>query len=363
MRLIVVVGARPNVIKVGPLLPELARAGVQVDLAFTGTRASSRPGDAGGAVSFYGVELPEPTWFVDIGAGTSADTTGRAMLAFEALFSAQTADAVMAIGDSDTALAVAISAAKAALPVIHLDAGLRCSDLRIPEEINRVLISRVAAAHLTPTERALENLEDEGIEPERIHFVGSPMAESVLRHSDRIARLRACGEYGLTEGGYVLASLTRAENLGDEARFRSVLGGLGRSPLPVLVPDTMGFEDALGRWNAPLPASVRVVKPVSYHEMLSLERDSACIITDSGGVQVEACMLMVPCVTVRDCTEWTSTVSVGANRLCRADAEAVRIALTESVGRSRHWNAPKRWDRAVSDRVARLVRRGVAPLV
>jgi len=363
VRLIVVVGARPNVVKVGPLLPEFKRAGIQFDIAFSGSRSATRVDDPGKAVGFFGVELPSPTWFVDVGAGTVAETTGRAMLAFEDLFAENSADAVMAIGDSSTALAVAISAAKASLPVVHLDAGLRCGDLRLPEEVNRVLISRIASAHLTPTERALENLEDEGIEPERIHFVGSSMAESVLRHADEIARLRSCGEYGFTERGYVLGSFHRPENLEQPTNFAGLLGGLARSPLPVLIPDANGFQAALERFSMPLPASVRVVDAVPYREMLSLNRDAACVITDSGGVQVEACMLCVPCVTVRDCTEWTSTLAVGANRLVDADAESVRVALVDVVSRPPHWSAPKRWDRAVSDRVARAIKRGIAPLV
>ena len=362
MRLIVVVGARPNVVKIGPLLPEMRRAGITVDLAFTGSRSIDHPEDEGGAVSFFGVSLPSPAWFLDIGVGSDAATTGRAMAVFEDLFAAQRPDAVMVVGESNSALAAAISAAKAGLPVVHLEAGLRCGDLQVPEEINRVLISRVAAVHLTPTEGALENLEDEGIEPERIFFVGSSLAESVLRHVDDIVRLKACAEYGFTARGYVLGSFHREENLDDPVRLGAIVAGLAQSPLPVLLSDADGLGSALEALGTPLPASVTLVDAVPYSEMLALERDAAAVITDSGGIQVEACMVGVPCLTVRACTEMVPTVEIGANRLVAAEAESIRVGLLKAIDGPHHWVEPKRWDRAVSDRVARILKRRITPL-
>lgn len=362
MRLIVVVGARPNVVKIGPLLPEMRRAGISVDLAFTGSRSVDHPEDERGAVSFFGVNLPNPAWFLDIGLGSDAATTGRAMVVFEDLFAAERPDAVMVIGESNSTLAAAISAAKAGLAVVHLDAGLRCGDLQVPEEINRVLISRIASVHLTPTEGALENLEDEGIEPERIYFVGSSLAESVLRHVDDIVRLRACADYGLEPRGYVLASFHRDENLTDPRSLVGIIGGLALSPLPVLLPDTDGLGRSLEALSSALPPTIMLVEAVPYSEMLALERDAAAVITDSGGVQVEACMVGVPCLTVRDCTEMVPTVEIGANRLVSADAQSIHAALLEAMGGTHSWVEPKRWDRAVSDRVARALKRRITPL-
>jgi UDP-N-acetylglucosamine 2-epimerase len=225
-----------------------------------------------------------------------------------------------------------------------------------------VLISRVAAVHLTPTERALENLEDEGIEPERIHFVGSLMAESVLEHLDAIRRFRTCVEMGLTERGYVLGSFHLPENLADKSRLRGILSGLAESPLPVLIPDANGLRAAIEGFGLAAHSPVHLVDPVPYTQMLSLERDAAAIVTDSGGVQVEACMMCVPCVTVRECTEFATTVAIGANRLADASVASIRAAMNEAMNRRPSWTPPKRWDRAVSDRITRILKRGIEPL-
>jgi UDP-N-acetylglucosamine 2-epimerase (non-hydrolysing) len=345
------------------LLPELARAGIDVDVVFTGSRSAARDTGGGGDVGFYGVSLPEPSWSLDIGIGSDAVATGRAMVEFEALFDSQRPDAVLVIGDANASLAAAISAAKAGLPVVHLDAGLRCGNLQTPEEVNRVLISRVAAMHLTPTESALENLEDEAIEPERIHFVGSTMAQSVLSHLSRIAGFSACSEYGLVHAGYVLASFHRVENLNDPISLHGIIGGLSRSPLPVLLPDPESLGAVLLGHGITTPDNVRLIEAVPYRTMLALERDAAVIVTDSSGVQVEACMVHVPCLTVRDCTEWLSTLNSGANRLVRPDSAAIRSAIVSAISMPTTWAEPKRWDRAVSDRIARVLKRGVAPLV
>lgn len=363
MRLIVAVGNRPNVVKISPLVPEFDRAGIHADIAFTGAKRLEKDDGQDDGLSFYGVAIPAPKWFLDVGVDADASTTGRAMTAFERLFVTETADAVMVVGDSDSTLGAAVAAAKARLPVIHLEAGMRCGDMSYSDEINRVVISRISAMHLTPTEKALENLEDEGIDPERVHFVGQTIAEAVLRNLDGVARYRACTEFGFVERSYVLGCFHRTENVGDEKRLSMIMAGLGASPLPVLMPDSDGLSAALRRYRVSVPSGVRIVDPVGYRVMLALERDAAAIITDSAGVQVEACMVGVACLTVRDCTEVSSTVDVGANRLLPAESSAIRAALAESINRKRSWVAPKRWDRAVADRATRAIRRGVVPLV
>lgn len=357
-----VAGARPNVVKIGPLLPEFERAGIDADVAFTGSRVIEHPDDAGVSVSFYGVAMAAPRWFLDIGTGTDAVMTGRAMAAFEELFAEERPDAVLVVGDVNPTLAATISAVKAGLPVVHLEAGLRCGNLSIPEEINRTLISRVAAMHLTPTERALENLEDEGVEPERIHFVGNIMAESVSRHLDDIVRLDAAASHGLARREYVLGSFHRPENVADPERLTEIVAGLGQVGMPVLVADTDGFAGAVEDARIEMPANVRIVGAVPYLEMLALERDAATVVTDSAGVQEETCMMFTPCVTVRDFTEQIATVECGANTLVAAEREAIVTAVESALEGRRSWVTPKRWDTAVSDRVVRAIKRGVTPL-
>lgn len=363
MRIIVALGARPNVVKVGPLLPELARAGIDCDVAFTGSRGVAHNDDSGDGVSFYGVGLITPRWFLDIGTGTHAMETGKAMVAFEELFGRERPDAALVVGDVSATLAAAVSASKAGVPVIHLDAGLRCGDLRVPEEINRALVSRIASMHLTPTEQALENLEDEGVEPERVHFVGSILAESVIRHMDAIAGVDVAGEYGFGVNDYALGCFHRPENLDDPARLAAILDGLARLPLPVLIPDTNGLRAAMHRSGLSSDERISVVDVVPYRSMLALERDAAIVLTDSSGVQEEACTICTPCLTIRGCTEQVATIDAGANRLVAADRDAIVSSVVETLAQPPEWAVPKRWDRAVSDRVVRAIKRGVSPLV
>jgi UDP-N-acetylglucosamine 2-epimerase len=362
VRLLVVVGARPNFVKVGSLIPELERAGFEVDVAYTGSRSGGRAEDSRREMTFYGVGVPTPRWFLDIGAGTDAVQTGRAMLALEELFAGEHPDAVMVVGDLNPTLAGAISAVKARVPVIHLEAGLRNGDLASQEEINRVLVSRIASMHLAPTEEALTTLEDEGIEPERIHFVGNMMAESVLKHLDDVDTTRPLADYGLEKRGYILGSFHRPENLEDPVRLAGILDGLARAPLPVLVPDANGLRSAVREADLQIPGNVTVIDAVPYRTMLALQCDAAAIITDSSGVQQEACMVRTPCVTVRGTTEQQATLDVGANMLSAADGGAVVEALSEALAHKRTWATPKRWDKAVSDRVVRSLKRGVTPL-
>ncbi len=361
MRLIVTVGARANVIKVAPLLPALTSAGIDVQVAFAGGREEAL--DAGtGFVSVYGVNIPAPTWYLDSGSGSFASATGTAMCSFEQLFHIERPDAVLVCGDVNATLAAAVSAVKAGLSVIHLEAGVRCGDLGTPDEINRVLISRVAAMHLTPSARALENLEDEGIEPERIHFVGNAIAEQALRELDNARGNGVVEAMGLEPRGYNLAVLHRPDNLADAAWLSTVLEALDGFELPVFMPDAEAFVSACERAGVAVPSTIETRGSVRHLEMLSLVRDAACVVTDSGGVQEEACVLCAPCVTVRHCTEHTDTVATGANVLVEADPVAIQAAIRAAVTTRSSWASPARWDRAVSDRVVRALSRGVLPL-
>lgn len=360
MRVLASLGSRPDVIRVAPLIPAATRAGVRVDIVLAGAPASAFLAEKN--ATLFGVDLPEP-YRVLARAGEAASLgVGRALLGFEELLRDEAADAVLVIGDSNAAVAAAVAAARRAIPVVHLDAGLRCGDLSIPDEINRVIISRVSALHLTSTEPALEHLEDEGVDPERIQFVGSIAAECALRALDDVRGTKVFDRFGLRDGEYLVAAIRRRENLGSSQRLTEILEALDRFPLPVLLPDAAAMVEAAKTFGLELGVSLTASAALPYGEMLACIRDAAAVVTDCGSLTEEACCAEVPCITVRECTEYEATVAAGANTLVSADRDSLCAALLKATGSPETWVLPQRWDRAVSDRAIRALRRGITPL-
>jgi UDP-N-acetylglucosamine 2-epimerase (non-hydrolysing) len=216
---------------------------------------------------------------------------------------------------------------------------------------------------LTSVESASGNIESEGIDPARIHFVGNVMAESLLRNLDRIEGRVVPGPDGPIRGAFVLATIHRPENTDHPERLAEIGSALSRSPLPVVFPThprtrPLLVEAGLGGDCS----SVTLMDPVGYLDMLALQRDASAIVTDSGGIQEEACLLGTPCVTVRRNTEREITVEVGANRLTSARSTEIGAALTQALGSACDWPVPARWDTDVSERVVAALQSGVRPL-
>lgn len=358
MRIIVVVGARPNFIKVGPLIPALTSAGIDAPIAHTGQHYDASMSD----VFFQDLELPQPAWFLGVGSGTHAVQTGKAMMALEELFLAERPDAVLVVGDVNSTLAAALAAAKIHLPLVHLEAGLRSGDMSMPEEVNRLVTDQLSASLLTPTSGAGENLAREGVDPARIHFVGNVMAESVLRNLGRIESRDAFESYGVRRGEYVLVTIHRPENTDHPERLSEIASALNSSPLPVVFPVHPRTRPILAEAGLADSDGVLLVDPVGYLDMLSLQCNAAAVVTDSGGVQEETCMLKTPCVTVRRNTERQVTCEVGSNRLVQAHASEILMGLSDALGSTRDWEVPDRWDEGVSARVVDVLESGIVPL-
>jgi UDP-N-acetylglucosamine 2-epimerase (non-hydrolysing) len=355
---IVVVGARPNFIKIGPLMPALAAAGIDAGLVHTGQHYDSTMSD----VFFTDLAIPAPRWFLGVGSGTHAVQTGTAMIRLEELFAAERPEAVIVVGDVNSTLAAALAAAKIGIPVVHLEAGLRSWDMSMPEEVNRLVTDQLSSMLLTPTRDALDNLAREGVDGARCHFVGNIMAESVLRNLDRARVREARSSYGLARGAYVLATVHRPENTDTPGNLAGIVAALSSSPLPVLFPVHPRTAALLTGTGMLAGASLMPIEPIGYLDMLSLQCDAAAIVTDSGGIQEEACVIGTPCVTVRRNTERQITIEAGANRLVAAEEHAVSTGLAEALDSSRHWQIPEGWDDAVSSRVVAALSTGVIPL-
>jgi UDP-N-acetylglucosamine 2-epimerase (non-hydrolysing) len=340
-------------------MPALAAAGIEAPIAHTGQHYDASRSD----VFFSDLDLPEPTWFLGVGSGTHAVQTGRAMIALEELLVAEKPDALFVVGDVNSTLAGALAASKIGVPVVHLEAGLRSGDMSMPEELNRLVTDQLSSLLLTPTPTAADNLAAEGIDADRVVFVGNIMAESVLRNAPGLAERGVASRLGLQAGGYVLATVHRPENTDIHERLAEIVSAFSAIDMPVLFPVHPRTRPLLASAGLAEGSSrVRLVDPVGYLDMLALQNDAAVVVTDSGGIQEETCMLHTPCVTVRRNTERQITLEIGSNRLVSANRDEILGGVAEALAAPREWPLPERWDDQVAARVIAALERGVTPL-
>jgi len=284
-------------------------------------------------VFFDELDIPGPKYNLGIGGGTHGQNTGRMLEGVERVLLDERPDWVLVYGDTDSTIAGALAAVKLHIPVAHVEAGLRSFNRRMPEEINRVLTDRTADLLLAPTPTAVENLRREGLPEARVRWVGDVMYDAAL-HFSRLADCNstALERLGLEPRGYVLATVHRAENTDDPARLEVVFEGLSRvaAELPVVLPLHPRTRKALERlgWLERSRERLQLIEPVGYLDMVALEKNARLIATDSGGVQKEAYFFGVPCVTLRDETEWVELVEAGWNLLAPPlDAETVARSI------------------------------------
>ena len=326
MRILTVVGARPQFIKAASVSRVVSQMeGVDDILVHTGQHYDPGLSD----IFFDELEIPAPAYHLSVGSGSHGTQTGDMLARVEEVLLKEKPDWVLVYGDTNSTLAGALAAAKLHVPVAHVEAGLRSFNRKMPEELNRVLTDHASDLLFTPTETADRHLGAEGIPPDRIRRVGDVMFDvarffgaKAERESDVLTRLN------LGESDYALATVHRAENTDSLTRLRVIFEALGRlhRDLPVVLPLHPRTRAVLERegllsWAA---ECVRLVEPVGYLDMVMLERRAQLVATDSGGVQKEAYFAGVPCVTLRDETEWTELVELGWNRLAPpTDVESV----------------------------------------
>jgi len=316
VRLLTVVGNRPQFIKSAPLSTALREAGIEEIVVHTGQHWDPTLS----AVFFEELGLAEPAVTLDL---RTSDVSTIEEALREAIAD-HVPDAVLVYGDTNSTLAGA--RAGAGLPVAHVEAGLRSGDLTMPEERNRIEVDRVSAVLFAPDERSATTLRDEGVTGE-IHVVGDVMADAAARFGP-LARARShiLATLGLERNGYVLATVHREANVRPD-RLRRIVAGLGSSPLPVVFPAHPRTRGVLADSEIRLPSSLTVIGPLGYLDFAALASQAAVIATDSGGLQKEAYWYGVPCVTMRPSTEWVDTVATGANVLVDDDPERITHAL------------------------------------
>ena len=360
-KIMCVVGARPNFMKMAPLMAAF-RGGTdpfETTLVHTGQHYDAGMSD----IFFRQLGMPAPDVQLGIGPGTQGAQTGRMMAALETVVNERRPELVVVVGDVNSTLAAALVAAKAGVPVAHVEAGLRSFDRRMPEEINRIVTDALATYLFATEEDGVANLRREGIEDDRIFLVGNVMIDTLMALLPQIRERRMAAEMGLAPGGYGVVTLHRPSNVDDEGmleRWVSVLERIG-SDLPLVFPAhprTAARLASAGLDGRLAGSGVKVVEPLPYVEFISLVADSRLVLTDSGGIQEETTVLGVPCLTLRDSTERPVTVRLGTNKLVGVEPEAA-IAAAEGVlsGPPASHSVPPLWDGRAAERIAQILRR------
>jgi len=362
MKVVHVVGTRPNFVKIAAVLEEMNHYPKDFEqlLVHTGQHYDERMS----RIFFEDLRIPRPDLNLEVGSGSHAVQTARAMMAFEPVLNANRPDLVIVVGDVNSTLACSLVAAKMHVPVAHIEAGLRSFDRDMPEEINRVLTDRIAEFLFTTEEDANWNLSREGVSSDRIHFVGNVMIDTLLRHRDRASMTNTVAQYGLCDQGFAVLTLHRPSNVDEPAVLSSILAALDviQEHLPVIFPvhpRTSSKLDEFGLWERlACMTNVRVTEPLGYLAFLDLMANSRLVLTDSGGIQEETTILGVPCLTLRERTERPVTVTKGTNVLVAHNTERI-IAEFRAVceGRARAAETPALWDGQASTRIVDVLRR------
>jgi UDP-GlcNAc3NAcA epimerase len=326
VRILSVVGNRPQFVKSAPLSVALRERGVEEVMLHTGQHYDPELS----AVFFHELELEPPRYRLETGSGTHGEQTGRMLPEIEAAVLEERPDAVLVFGDTNSTLAGALAAGKLLVPVAHVEAGLRSFDRSMPEELNRMLVDRLSTILLCPTEVAVGNLVAEGITT-GVHLVGDVMYDANLRLAP-IARERsdALTANDVEPGGYLVLTLHREANTAPEPLARTA-EALARLDEPVVFPAHPRTSGALTAAGLTLPPNVRMIPAVGYLDFGALASQARVVLTDSGGVQKEAYWYGVPCVTLRTTTEWVETVETGWNRLVGTDPEEIVAGVREAA--------------------------------
>ncbi len=345
-----IVGARPNFIKVAPLLPALEAAGHQVSLIHTGQHYSAAMSDE----LFCELGIRQPDANFGVGSGSHAVQTAAVLTAFDGWLDQHECDVVMVIGDVNSTVACALVAAKRNIRVAHVEAGLRSADRSMPEEINRIVTDALSHWLFTPSADADENLLAEGVSPDRIFRVGNIMVDALLANLCRVNPTDVLARFGLAKP-FGLVTLHRPALVDDAALLAAVLGELAlvSGDLPLLFPCHPRTAERIEELGFVAPPSLKIVGPTSYLETIALQSQAAVVLTDSGGIQEETTCLGVPCLTFRDNTERPITVSQGTNRVIGMNPAAIMPAVAAVLaGDVRHSARPDLWDGQTAARIA-----------
>jgi len=355
MRISIVLGTRPEIIKFSPIVHECERHGLDCFILHTGQHYSYNMD----RVFFEQLELPEAKHNLDVGSGTHAEQTGKMLMGIEKVLLEEKPSVVLVEGDTNTVLAGALAAVKLHIKVGHVEAGLRSCDWEMPEEINRVLTDQCSDLLFAPTEKSRRILLGEGIPEEKIFVTGNTVVDAVYQNLEISKRkVNALDRLGLYPKDFFLVTVHRQENVDNRERFRGIMKGIEmikeRSGLPVVYPVHPRAEKQMEAFGIE-SKGLRLIEPLDYLSFLQLESNARLVLTDSGGVQEETCVLGVPCVTLRYNTERPETLEVGSNVLAGADPAVIVERSELMLGKKKVWANPFGDGRA-GERIVQILR-------
>lgn len=354
MRILHVVGARPNFMKAAPVIAALKeKGGVEQVLVHTGQHYDANMSE----VFFHQLGMPEPDINLEVGSGTHAEQTAGIMTRIEKVLIDKKPDVAVVYGDVNSTVAVALVASKLLMPVAHVEAGLRSFDRTMPEEVNRVLTDQISEFFFTPSRDGDQNLLREGIDPKKIYFVGNVMIDTLVRLLSKAAvPSEGVLDKKVISGEYILVTLHRPSNVDDPQTLKNIIGTLAEvhRDKPVIFPIHPRTRKLLKALDIDATSmGMHLIDPVGYLEFLFLQKNALCVITDSGGIQEETTYLGVPCITVRENTERPVTVDIGTNVLVGRDMGLLRSELGKALeGKFKKGSVPEKWDGKVGSRIA-----------
>lgn len=337
----IVLGTRPEIIKMAPVMRECEKRAIDYVVIHTGQHYSYEMD----SIFFKELGLRQADYALGVGSGTDAEQTGRMLISLERTLTEAEPDVVLVEGDTNSVFAGAFAATKLHIDVGHVEAGLRSYDRLMPEEVNRVLTDHISDFLFAPTKEAQANLLTEGISPDKTFVTGNTIVDAVSQHRALARRKKPqiLNKLGLTQKDYFLVTSHRRENVDDKSRLSGILKGLKllhrELGVPVLFPMHPRTRNRILESNLELEGVVSI-SPVGFLEFLALEENAKLVLTDSGGVQEEACILKVPCVTLRDNTERPETLAVGGNLLVGTDPDRIVTGAKKMLSKQRTWSNP-----------------------
>ena len=354
MRVLIVLGTRPEIIRLSRVISRLDEL-CELVVVHTGQNSHELLSD----VFFRDLGVRAPDHHLGVTGGTFAGRVGRILAGVDELIDQLRPDRVLVLGDTDSAMSAYV-AKRRGVPVFHMEAGNRCFDDRVPEEVNRRLIDQASDILMPYTERSRMHLLKEGFEPARVLVTGNPIKEVLDHHAEAIAAASPLDGFGLRAGEYLLLTLHRQETVDEEARLRSVIAGARRASqaarLPVLFPAHPRTSQHLSDFGVESGDWLVNAGPLPFFDFVACERRAACVLTDSGTVQEECCLFRVANVTIRDVTERPETLECGSNMLSGADPQHILTCVKTVLDQRTNWTVPAEYlEQQVSDTVIKIL--------